>query len=348
VPQAELLKRDALVSAGASLRDAMLMLNTGIQIALVVDDLGRLVGTVTDGDVRRALLAGAAIDGPLAPHMQRRFTTVPPEAPRAEVLDLMRARSIQGIPIVDEQQRVVGLHLMREIVGTVERPNWAVVMAGGQGTRLRPLTAALPKPMVSVAGRPILERIVLHLVGFGIRRIFLAIHYLGHKVEEHFGDGARFGARVEYLREPVPLGSGGALSLLPQRPADPLLVMNGALVTQANVAALLDFHGREGVVASVGVRPYQHRVPFGAVETDGARVRAVEEKPVVTRLINAGLYVLQPELAGRVPSGSEFGMPSLIEDCLSRGEPVGAFPIEDDWIDVGQADQLRLARGGEA
>lgn len=335
------------IQVSRALVDVLRAIDRGsARIALLTDDQGRLVGTMTDGDVRRALLAGAALDSPLAPHMQRRFTTVGPTVGRAEVLDLMRSRDIQEIPIVDGGGRIVGLHTLREIVGAVERPNWAVVMAGGRGIRLRPLTETLPKPMILVAGRPILERIVLHLVGFGIRRIFLAIHYLGHTIEEHFGDGSAFGCRIEYLREATPRGSGGALSLLGARPADPVLVMNGDLVTQADVGAMLEFHGVGGYRATVGVKEYRHRIPFGCVQIDGSRVVRFEEKPLVSEPVNAGIYVLSPDLVARVPPESEYQMPTLIEECLSRGEPVGAFPIQDDWIDVGHADHLKLAREG--
>lgn len=319
---------------------------SAVQIALVVDGSRRLVGTLTDGDIRRALLGGASLDTALAPHVRRQFTTVGPEAGRAEVLDLMRARFVQGIPMVDADGRVIGLHLMREVVGARERPNWAVVMAGGQGVRLRPLTDTVPKPMVSVAGRPILERIVLHLAGTGIRRIFLAIHYLGHTIEEYFGDGERFGVRIDYLRESEPLGSGGALSLLPEPPRDPVVVMNGDLVTEADIGAMLGFHTAHGFKATVGVRAYRHRVPFGCVEVETHRIVSIEEKPLMSRTINAGIYVLMPDLPTRVPPGSEYAMPSLITGCIARGEAVGAFVVEDDWLDVGQMDQLYQARGG--
>lgn len=338
---------DWAVAAGALLRDVMLCLDrSGVQIAMVLDDCGRLVGTMTDGDVRRALLRGVGMDASIEPHMQKRFTSVGPKTDRAEVLDLMRARGIQEIPIVDGEGRVVGLHLMREILGGAERPNWAVIMAGGEGSRLRPLTESLPKPMIPVAGRPILERLVLHLVGFGIRRIFLAIRYLGHTIEGHFGDGSGFGCRIEYLREGEPAGSGGPLSLLPEAPGVPLLVMNGDLVTQADVGSMLEFHARNGCKATVGVREYRHQMPFGSVEAQGHRVTRLEEKPLLRRLMNCGIYVLTPDLLKRVPKGTHYALPSLIEDCLTRGEAVGAFPVEDEWIDVGQLDQLRLAREG--
>jgi dTDP-glucose pyrophosphorylase len=330
-----------------SLRDALLALDRGAAgIALVLDGEGRLVGTATDGDVRRALLAGAPLDAPLAPHMRRNFTAVGLEAGRAEVLDLMRARVIEQVPIVDARGRLAGLHLIHQILGAIERPNWGVIMAGGLGTRLRPITEHVPKPMLKVAGRPILERLVLHLVGFGIKRIFLAVHYLAHVIEEHFGDGSRFGCRVEYLREERPLGTGGALSLLPARPAEPVVVLNGDLVTQANVGEMLAAHGRADAAATVGVRRYLHQVPFGCVEVDGTRLLRIEEKPTLARLVNAGVYVLSPAVIASAPP-PPFTVPALLEGCLQRGEPVEAFEVAEDWLDVGQHEQLKQAREGQ-
>jgi NDP-sugar pyrophosphorylase family protein len=201
--------------------------------------------------------------------------------------------------------------------------------------------------MVMVAGRPILERVILHLVSCGIRRIFIAIHYLGQMIEAHFGDGSSLGCRIEYLREEVPLGTGGALSLLPSRPEEPLLVMNGDLVTQANVAGLLDQHESTRCHLTVAVREYSHTVPFGCVQVDSGRVTCLEEKPILSRLVNAGIYAVDAALLPRVPSGQKFPMTALVEDCIARGEPVGAFPVEGEWIDVGRPSQLLQARGEE-
>jgi NDP-sugar pyrophosphorylase family protein len=187
---------------------------------------------------------------------------------------------------------------------------------------------------------------VLHLVGYGIRRLFLAIHYLGDTIEDHFGDGRDYGCRIEYLREEEPRGSGGALSLLPERPETPLLVMNGDLVTSIDVQAFLDHHEEKDWIASVGVREYQHTVPFGCVEAVDGRVRHLEEKPTLVRRINAGIYAIEPSLLSHVPAHGVFTMPALLDGCLRRGEPVGAFAIQEDWIDVGGADQLRRAREG--
>jgi dTDP-glucose pyrophosphorylase len=340
--------QDCTVPRDATLRDVLVALDrSGVEIALVTDDDRRLVGIMTDGDVRRALLGGAALDGPVASFVQMRFTAVTQSAGRAEVIDLMQARTITQIPIVDGEGRLVGLHLLRDVIGTEARSSWAVVMAGGRGTRLAPLTDHTPKPMLRVAGRPILERIVLHLVGHGIRRIFISTNYLSQMIETHFEDGARFGARIEYLREEQPLGTAGALSLLPAPPTAPLLLMNGDLVTQADVGALLDFHAGGRHTISIAIRKYFHTVPFGCVELDGDRIVALDEKPTLSRLVNAGIYVLDPRVVARVPADRESTTPGLIEAAMAAGEEVRALEIEDDWIDVGHKEQFKRARGDE-
>jgi dTDP-glucose pyrophosphorylase len=317
----------------------------GAGIALVLDGEGRLVGTLTDGDVRRALLHGASVESSLDPYIQRKFISVGVETGRAEVLDLMQALVLTQVPVVDKERKLVGLHLLREIVGSHARPHRAVIMAGGRGTRLAPLTERLPKPMVQVAGRPILERLVLHLVGFGVRGIYLAVNYLAEVIVEHFGDGSRFGCQIEYLRESEPMGTGGALSLLPQRPDHPLLVLNGDLVTQVNIADMIEFHESGGYVATMGIRQYAHEVPFGCVEVGDGRVKRMEEKPLIHRLVNAGVYVVNPTLLSRVPRAS-YPITSMFDECIERGEPVGAFEIQEDWLDVGHRGHLRQAQEG--
>lgn len=336
-----------MFSETGSIRDAMRALDAGAgQIALAVDADGRLTGVVTDGDLRRALLAGEILDSAVGPSLTRGFVSVRSGEGRADVLELMRARRIAAIPVVDGGGRPVGLHLLQAFLEPAERTNRAVVMAGGQGVRLRPLTETVPKPMLRVAGRPILERIVLHLVGSGISRISISVNYLGHLIEEHFEDGSRFGARIDYLREDQPLGTAGALGLLPEPPTESLLLMNGDLVTNADVVGLLGAHAAAGTVATIGVRRYLHAVPFGCVEREGDRVVRLEEKPTVEREVNSGIYALSPAAVARVRPGVPLSMPELIDGLLADGLPVGAFEIEDDWIDVGQREQLTRARTG--
>jgi dTDP-glucose pyrophosphorylase len=341
----ERLKRISIGMKG-TMRDAMFAIDRDAgEICLVVDDAGRLKGTLTDGDIRRAFLAGAGLKRRASDYMQKKFFSVTAKIGRENVLDLMKARGLQQIPILDDDGVLVGLHLLREIIGAVPRRNWAVIMAGGKGERLRPLTESIPKPMILVAGRPILEHIVLHLVGYGIGMIFISIHYLGEVIERHFGDGSGFGCRIEYLRESKPLGTGGSLSLLPEVPSHPLLVLNGDLVTQFDLGNMLEYHSVGGFEVTVGVHDYVHKIPYGVVEIEGDRIVNVLEKPMNVWTTNAGIYVLEPALLGRVPRESEFPLPALIEDCLNRGTPVGAFRIQSDWVDVGMQKELEKARG---
>lgn len=331
----------------STIEDAMRSLDrSGAEISLLIDGQGLLLGTVTDGDVRRALLSGTPLSAKAVDCMNRNFASVRPSSGRAEVMDLMQARKLSGVPVIDEDGRLIGLHLIHEILGRNARPNWAVVMAGGFGSRLWPLTESLPKPMLRVAGRPILERIVLHLVSFGLTRIFIAVHYLPDVIESHFGDGSRFGCRIEYLRETKPLGTGGALTLLPETAVDPVLVMNGDLVTQADIGRMLDFHSDQGSFATLAVRPHFQTIPFGCVEMEGTRVRQMEEKPRIAKLVNAGIYVFNPDVFGRIPRDQEYAITDLFANMLSHDEPVHAFEVEDDWIDVGQKDTLRQAMQG--
>ena len=337
------------VHVDASLREAMIAIDRGAcEIALVVDQAAKLVGVMTDGDVRRALLhKGATMESGLKDFMQREFRSARASSGRAEILDLMRALTIDQVPIVDAEGKLCGLHLLHEMLGPKKRPNAALIMAGGKGMRLRPITEHVPKPMIMVAGRPILERIVLHVVSFGIRRIFLSINYLGHIIEEHFGDGSRFGCQIEYLREEQPLGTGGALRLLPPGLNDSILVMNGDVVTQADLGAMIDYHHERKHIATMAVREYTHQIPFGCVEASNGKITELEEKPTFRKLINTGIYVLSPSLIEHVPGNSEFPITQLFNDCLNRDELVGAYPLEGDWIDVGQMDQLKQAREGK-
>lgn len=338
--------RAAQVSATASLRDALMALDRGaLGMALAVSGDGVLEGVLTDGNVRRALLAGASLDSPLEPYLRRDFISVQTGAARAAVLDLMQARQVGQVPIVDSRGRLTGLHTLHAILTPQELSNWVILMAGGRGERLRPLTDHIPKPMVPVAGRPILERIVLHLVGFGIRRVFISVNYRADMIEDYFGDGSAFGCRIEYLREEKALGTGGSLSLLQQSPKHPLLVFNGDLLTQVDIGRLLAFHAAKQHKVTIAVHEYTHTVPYGVVRIDEDRILSIEEKPTHCWPTNAGIYVLDPELLKRVPRDTVFPITALVQTCLEQHESVGAFRIEEEWFDVGQHQDLRRARG---
>jgi dTDP-glucose pyrophosphorylase len=334
------------VPAASTILDALKAIEAGGEaITFVVDGDERVIGCLTDGDVRRAILRGASLEDRVLPQVMRRdFTAATSHDGRAEVLDLMRARQIERIPVLDTDGRLSGLHTIRQLVSMAERPNRVVILAGGKGTRLHPLTEQVPKPMVTVAGRPILERLILHLVSCGLSRFSISINYLGHMIEEHFGDGSRLGCEIDYLREAEPLGTGGPLSLLPA-PSLPVVALNGDLITQCDVGDLLDFHERGGYTATLGIRPYTVEVPFGVAEVEGGRLLSLREKPTERTLINAGIYVLSPAAVAAVPAGKEYPITALFETLLAEGKPVGAHVLEAEWLDVGRHDELRRARG---
>jgi dTDP-glucose pyrophosphorylase len=339
--------RQYVVAQGESIRGAMQVITDNWrEVALVADDRGRVVGVVTDGDIRRGLLSGLALDSPVTGIMTQKYVYVGVEADRAGVLDLMRARRIRHVPVIDGEQRLVGIHFLEVLLGIADKPNAAVIMAGGEGRRLRPLTDRLPKPMVPVAGRPILERIVLHLVGYGVKRIYISVNYMAEVITEHFGDGERFGCAITYLRESTALGTGGPLSLIPEAPSHPLLVMNGDLVTQVDVSRLLQFHEREGACATLAARHYQVEIPFGVVTQRDNQLTDLLEKPTPHYLINAGIYVLEPEVLPLVPADTFFPITTLFEKLLEDKRRVAVYSIEEDWIDVGRREELRRANEG--
>lgn len=338
--------KELTVRPDATIREAMSAIERGNSaVALVVDRSGVPRGLLTDGDIRRELLRGSTLDSKITSFYNRNFYAVGPSVGRAEVLDLMRARGIQQIPIVDRDSHLLGLHTLREIIGGVKRPNWAVLMAGGRGIRLDPLTQKLPKPMLPVAGRPIVERLVLHLVSFGFHTIFLSICHLGHLIEEHFGDGRALGCRIEYLRESKFLGTAGCLSLLPTLPEHPLVVMNGDLVTDVDIAQLLLFHEEHNYAATVCIREYRHTVPFGVLELGEDSLLGMTEKPTFHWMTNAGVYVLNPKLVARVPKDQQLHMPDVLKCSLASGDKIGAYQIDREWMDIGQVGQLRRAQG---
>ena len=332
------------VTETASILDAMAAIDDGASaIALVVDEQQNLLGVVTDGDIRRALLGGAALDATIADHMTKDYVSVGVQESRNQVIDLMRARGIHQVPVT-ERGRVIGLHTLDQLIGNVARPNFAVLMAGGRGTRLQPITDAIPKPMLPVAGRPILERLVLHLVGWGIRSIYISINYLGEQIRGHFGDGSEFGCDIDYLEEDEPLGTGGPLSLLPPT-EHPVIVMNGDLITQVDIGALLATHNHGEFSATMAVRPHLIELPFGVVEADGSTMTAIAEKPHIEHLVNAGMYVLDPEVIAIIPKDTAVPITDIFTTQLSNGGRVGVHTVEDDWIDVGRPSELARAKG---
>ena len=334
------------VSASVSLLDGLAALDrsdAGFSVVVDADDV--VQGVLTDGDVRRAQLAGCQLDSPLMPHVHTEFFSVSESVTRAAVLDLMQARQIRHIPVIGDSGELLGIHLLSSMIGNCVLPNWAVIMAGGKGTRLGKRTAAIPKPMLKIAGKPILERLVLHLVSHGIRRIFISVNYLSHIIEDYFQDGAAWGCQISYLKEKEPLGSGGALSLLPELPRQPLILMNGDLVLEANLSELLRFHETGNYYATMGAHYYTHEVPFGCLKINNNQLTELEEKPLITKTINGGVYVVSSEAIQTVPKATYFPITKIFEDALKSSQICGVYPMGGDWLDVGEPNQLNQARG---
>jgi dTDP-glucose pyrophosphorylase/CBS domain-containing protein len=344
------------VSPGHSIRDAVVRIDkSATGIALVVDAEQGLIATITDGDIRRGLLAGIDLDQTVQVLLDRRPaeaprvpTTAPAGSPQALLLDLMSREALRHVPLVDSRGRVVDIALLSDFVKSLEPPMRALVMAGGFGTRLRPLTDELPKPMLPLGDRPLLEVIVRQLHQAGIRHVSISRHYKGDQIEQHFGDGRRFDVDIEYVDEDQPLGTAGALGLLANgagatNDGDPLLVVNGDVLTQVNYAAMLEFHRSNQADLTVAVRPFEMQVPYGVVDTDGVLVRGVDEKPVIRNFINAGIYLLNNRVCRLVPAGEPYDMTQLIGRAIADSLRVISFPLREYWLDIGQSEDYARA-----
>lgn len=336
------------VGPDSSILDAFAGVEHGGVGLCIVAEQGRFLGILTDGDLRRALLSGADARDSIADFINRDPLVSGPSEPRAGVLDMIQARGLTAMPIVDGG-RVVGVHTLRTLVGAARRPNRAVVMAGGRGSRLGTITESVPKPMLAVAGRPLLERIVLNLVGSGIREISISVNYRREVIEEHFGDGEAFGCSITYLRETPdePLGTAGSLGLIESvngREDHPILVVNGDVLHHAPLGGLLDQHRVSGAALTVAATDHEYEVPFGVLVHEAGRLVAIEEKPAKTWVVGAGINVVDPGLLQLIPDG-RFDMTDLYELALSRGLPVHLAPLEGSWIDVGRPADLSRARG---
>ena len=318
--------------------------SSGLQVALVLAANGSLDGILTDGNIRRAILSGKSLEVPVSEVMNAQPTTVPADTSTEEMLGLMRRLTIHHLPLLNEQGQVVGLVTLDELIGAVESPNWVVLMAGGLGTRLQPLTANVPKPLLPVGGTPILETIIKSFAEQGFKRIFLSVNYRSEMIREHFGDGERWGVQVDYLQETTRLGTAGALSLLPEQPVAPIVVMNGDLLTRANFRNLLQFHVAQRAIGTMAVREYDFQVPYGVVRLDHLRIAAIEEKPVQKFFVNAGIYVLSPPALERLRPDAPLDMPTLFERFIAEGLSTAAYPLREYWLDIGRLEELERAQ----
>jgi dTDP-glucose pyrophosphorylase len=337
---------EVLARPTQSIREVLQIIDqSGIQIAIITTENRYLQGTVTDGDIRRGILEGIDLDEPVSTVMNEDPITAPPQEERQSLISTMRARRIHQIPLVDREGRVVGVEVLDDLLESEARPNPVVLMAGGLGTRLRPLTKDCPKPLLEVGGKPILETILEGFVAHGFQQFYISVNYMSGMIEDHFGDGSDWNVDITYLHEDERLGTAGSLSLLPERPKETMIVMNGDLLTKLNFAHLLDFHHEHEAIATMCVREHETQVPYGVIETDDQYMEGIEEKPIERYFVNAGIYVLEPETLDHVPENEFFDMPDLFERVIEDDRKATVFPVREYWQDVGRKEDFQRVNG---
>ena len=335
---------DCIVEINTPIKIAVEQLNrVGIKIALVVDDNYQLLGTISDGDFRRGMLNGLSLEDTVEKIMNKNPQTVNEGTSRLEILKLMNDTKILQIPIVDKNNFVIGLHLWDDISVQVRHSNIMVIMAGGKGSRLHPQTENRPKPMLLVAGIPILEHIIKRARSQGFNHFIIAINYLGQIIEDYFKDGQKFGVKIDYLREDVPLGTAGALSLLSHKPEKAFIVTNGDVITDINYSDFLEYHTVQNAAATVAVHTHEFQIPYGVVQINGLEVESYEEKPIVSSFINAGVYALDPNILDFIKEPKFRDMPEILDISRDLNKKVIVYPLHESWIDIGRPIDLEIA-----
>ena len=338
------LWRDSIVKINTPIKIAIERLNkVGIKIALVLDENFRLLGTISDGDFRRGMLSGLTLEDTVEKIMNKNPRTVNEGTSRLEILKLMNDTKILQIPIVDRNNFVIGLHLWDDISVQAKYSNIMVIMAGGKGSRLHPQTENRPKPMLLVAGIPILEHIIKRARSQGFNHFIIAINYLGQIIEDYFKDGHKFGVKIEYLHEDVPLGTAGALSLLSHKPERAFIVTNGDVITDINYSDFLEYHTVQNAAATVAVHTHEFQIPYGVVQINGLEVESYEEKPIISSLINAGVYALDPDILDLITEPKFRDMPELLDISRDLKKKVIVYPLHESWIDIGRPIDLEIA-----
>jgi len=336
--------RKAIVGTQATVGEAIAAIESGsIQVALVLDAGSRLLGIVTDGDIRRGLLRGVPLSGLATDVMNRSPVSAPAHLSREERLQLMRQKSIKQLPLLDDSGQLIGVETFDELLEIPRYPNSVLIMAGGLGERLGALTRDRPKPMLDVGGRPLLETIVRNFVQQGFRNIFISVNYKAEMIEKHFGDGSALGATIQYVRETERLGTAGALGMLPQPPELPVVVTNGDILTTINYGALLDFHNGTQGEATMAVREHKVHVPYGVVTESEGYLQAIREKPTESWFVSAGIYVIGRKGFDHVERGVRIDMPTVLERIVADKGRVAIYPIREYWLDIGRMEDFEQA-----
>ncbi|MBF0283186.1 MAG: nucleotidyltransferase family protein [Magnetococcales bacterium] len=336
--------RHVLLTPETTILQALEIIDKGVlRLGLVVDPAMKLLGMVTDGDVRRGLLRRLGLDAPVAQVMSTKPVVARESDSKEWILALMRGSDLIHIPIVDAQGRVVNLITYQELARPGPRDNPVVLMAGGLGSRLAPLTQECPKPLLKIGSKPILEIILESFVEAGFRHFYFSVNYRKQMIHRHFGNGEKWGVSIQYVEEPDRLGTAGSLALLPEKPRLPFFVMNGDLLTKIDFGQVLSFHHEHQSKATMCVRKVEQAIPYGVVDLDGPRLLNIVEKPVEEYFVNAGIYLLDPVVLSLIPPGSPLDMPDLFRMTLERGLTAAAFPFLEYWLDIGRMGDFQQA-----
>jgi dTDP-glucose pyrophosphorylase/predicted transcriptional regulator len=337
--------KNILVSPDINIQEVLQVLNKeAMQLVLVVDDNNKLLGTVTDGDIRRALLNNIALSAPARDIMFTTPTTATVSTTKKSLLTLMQNKGINSIPILSDDT-VVGVETLHHAMMKTQHDNPIFIMAGGFGTRLRPLTDNCPKPMLHIGDKPILETVILSFINSGFINFYISTHFMPEQIQAHFGNGSKWGVNIHYVHEDSPLGTGGALGLLPKEMPDlPIIMMNGDVLTKVNFEHLLEFHNENNADATMCVREYEYQVPYGVINGEGNKIISMVEKPTQRFFVNAGIYVVSQALARSVPLNHVIDMPTLLEQHIAETKDVLMFPIHEYWLDIGRMDDFNRAQ----
>lgn len=336
-----------LIKPNNTIRDALEIINNeALRVVLVVDDEQRLLGVVTDGDIRRGLLKNLSLTETVNHVMNTSPTFASKNTSRNELIELMEQRGILSVPLIDEHGVVVGLETLHSALHQLKHANPVFIMAGGFGTRLRPLTDLCPKPMLKIGNKPILETVIRSFIKAGFENFYISTHYMPEQIQKHFGDGSNLGVSITYVHEESPLGTGGALGLLPTTLSDdlPLIMMNGDVLTKVDFQRLLDFHVENDADATMCVREYEYQIPYGVIHGEGHKISSMVEKPIQRFFVNAGIYVVSPRVIRSVPANHYVDMPTLLEEHMQKRDKIMMFPIHEYWLDIGRMDDFNRAQ----
>jgi len=328
----------------STIREALEIIDRGaVKFAIVVDEEDKLIGTLSDGDIRRSFLNGKSIEDKIENIYFKEPTVVNINNTKEEIINLCTSKKIYQIPVVDNYGRVVSIDLLDELIKPEIHPNKVVLMVGGLGTRLRPLTDTTPKPMLHVGGKPILQTIVEKFVSYGFVNIVMCVGYKSHVIQDYFEDGSKYGAKIEYILEEKRMGTAGGLTLLQSKPNEAFFVMNGDLLTNVNFEHLHEFHKNSQSTASMCVREYDFQVPYGVVNVEDGKILSIEEKPVQKFFVSAGIYMLNAECIDLIPENEFYDMPTLFEQLIKMNKNTISFPLREYWLDIGQIEEYEKA-----